>query len=80
MKVLNIEGNFFLRMLFNDAASLPPPQIPLCRDDAGIEPRTVATLALTARHADKNFKINLSINAGRAAGTPTPLCANQLIK
>jgi hypothetical protein len=29
------------------------PQIPLCREDAGIEPRTVATLALTARRSNQ---------------------------
>jgi hypothetical protein len=40
---------FFLCTLFNSASSLPPLRFHAVSEEAGIEPRTVSTLALTAR-------------------------------
>ncbi len=41
----------FFSTLFNTASS-PTPQIPLCREDAGIEPRTVTTSTLAVKQSN----------------------------
>jgi hypothetical protein len=46
---------FFLFKSINTAASAAP-QIPLYSEDAGIEPRTLATLLLTARRSNHSAK------------------------
>jgi hypothetical protein len=44
---------FYVCSLFNNASSAAP-QIPLVTEDAGIEPRTVASLALDIRRSSRS--------------------------
>ncbi len=55
MRVYKKKGDFFMYVIQHCFISAAP-QIPLGGRNAGIEPRTVATLALTARHSNHSVR------------------------